>query len=31
MMVLGVAIREFDPRIEQVAWSLGASGYTVAR
>jgi putative spermidine/putrescine transport system permease protein len=30
MMVMGVAIREFDPRIEQVAWSLGASwGYTV--
>ena len=25
MMVMGVAIREFDPRIEQVAWSLGAS------
>ena len=30
MMVMGVAIREFDPRIEQVAWSLGASWrYTV--
>jgi ABC-type spermidine/putrescine transport system permease subunit II len=30
MMVIGVAIREFDPRIEQVAWSLGASWrYTV--
>jgi len=25
IMVLGVAIREFDTRIEQVAWSLGAS------
>ncbi|MGY3473535.1 ABC transporter permease [Bradyrhizobium ottawaense] len=25
IMVLGVAIREFDQRIEQVAWSLGAS------
>lgn len=25
MMVMGVAIREFDPRVEQVAWSLGAS------
>jgi putative spermidine/putrescine transport system permease protein len=25
MMVMGVAIRAFDPRIEQVAWSLGAS------
>ncbi|WP_076867156.1 ABC transporter permease [Bradyrhizobium mercantei] len=25
VMVLGVAIREFDPRLEQVAWSLGAS------
>ena len=32
MMVLGVAIRDFDPRIEQVAWSLGASwGYTMRR
>ena len=32
MMVMGVAIREFDLRIEQVAWSLGASWrYTVAR
>jgi putative spermidine/putrescine transport system permease protein len=32
MMVMGVAIREFDLRIEQVAWSLGASwSYTVAR
>ena len=32
IMVLGVAIREFDPRIEQVAWSLGASwGYTVRK
>jgi len=32
MMVMGVAIREFDPRIEQVAWSLGASwSYTVAK
>ncbi len=32
MMVMGVAIREFDPRIEQVAWSLGASwGYTVRK
>src|SRR5260370_6872741 len=32
MMVLGVAIREFDIRIEQVAWSLGASWwYTVRR
>ena len=32
MMVLGVAIREFDLRIEQVAWSLGASWrYTIAR
>jgi ABC-type spermidine/putrescine transport system permease subunit II len=30
MMVIGVAIREFDLRIEQVAWSLGASWrYTV--
>jgi putative spermidine/putrescine transport system permease protein len=25
MMVMGVAIRAFDLRIEQVAWSLGAS------
>ncbi|MBS0224283.1 MAG: ABC transporter permease [Proteobacteria bacterium] len=25
IMVLGVALREFDIRIEQVAWSLGAS------
>jgi ABC-type spermidine/putrescine transport system permease subunit II len=32
MMVLGVAIREFDLRIEQVAWSLGASWrYTIVR
>jgi putative spermidine/putrescine transport system permease protein len=32
MMVMGVAIREFDYRIEQVAWSLGASwSYTVAK
>lgn len=32
MMVLGVAIREFDIRIEQVAWSLGASwSYTVRK
>jgi ABC-type spermidine/putrescine transport system permease subunit II len=32
VMVLGVAIRDFDPRIEQVAWSLGASwGHTVRR
>jgi ABC-type spermidine/putrescine transport system permease subunit II len=32
MMVLGVAIREFDQRIEQVAWSLGASwSYTARR
>ncbi len=32
IMVMGVAIREFDPRIEQVAWSLGASwGYTVRK
>jgi ABC-type spermidine/putrescine transport system permease subunit II len=30
MMVMGVAIRSFDLRIEQVAWSLGASwSYTV--
>jgi ABC-type spermidine/putrescine transport system permease subunit II len=32
MMVMGVAFREFDLRIEQVAWSLGASwGYTVVK
>jgi putative spermidine/putrescine transport system permease protein len=32
MMVMGVAIREFDIRIEQVAWSLGASwSYTVRK
>lgn len=32
MMVLGVAIRGFDQRIEQVAWSLGASwGYTMRK
>ena len=32
IMVLGVAIREFDLRIEQVAWSLGASwAYTVRK
>lgn len=32
MMVLGVAIRSFDIRIEQVAWSLGASWiYTVRK
>ena len=32
MMMLGVAIREFDQRIEQVAWSLGASwGYTMRK
>jgi ABC-type spermidine/putrescine transport system permease subunit II len=32
IMVLGVAIRAFDPRIEQVAWSLGASwSYTVRK
>jgi ABC-type spermidine/putrescine transport system permease subunit II len=32
MMVMGVAIREFDSRIEQVAWSLGASwAYTVRK
>jgi len=32
LMVMGVAIREFDPRIEQVAWSLGASwSYTVRK
>ena len=32
MMVMGVAIRSFDLRIEQVAWSLGASwSYTVRK
>ncbi|MBV9836021.1 MAG: ABC transporter permease [Alphaproteobacteria bacterium] len=32
MMVLGVAVRDFDLRIEQVAWSLGASwSYTARR
>ena len=31
MMVMGVAIREFDPRIEQVAWSLGASWFYTVR
>ena len=32
LMVMGVAIREFDQRIEQVAWSLGASwSYTMAK
>jgi len=31
MMVLGVAIREFDIRIEQVAWSLGASWWHTVR
>lgn len=32
MMVMGVAIRAFDIRIEQVAWSLGASwSYTVRK
>jgi ABC-type spermidine/putrescine transport system permease subunit II len=32
LMVMGVAIQEFDPRIEQVAWSLGASwSYTVRK
>jgi putative spermidine/putrescine transport system permease protein len=31
MMVLGVAIREFDQRIEQVAWSLGASWFYTVR
>ena len=32
MMVMGVAFREFDLRIEQVAWSLGASwSYTVRK
>lgn len=32
IMVLGVAIRSFDQRIEQVAWSLGASwSYTMRK
>jgi ABC-type spermidine/putrescine transport system permease subunit II len=32
IMVLGVAIRSFDLRIEQVAWSLGASwSYTMRK
>ena len=31
MMVMGVAIRAFDPRIEQVAWSLGASWWHTVR
>ena len=32
IMVLGVAIRSFDLRIEQVAWSLGASwSYTIRK
>ena len=32
MMVMAVAIREFDLRIEQVAWSLGASwSYTMRK
>jgi putative spermidine/putrescine transport system permease protein len=32
IMVVGVAIRDFDVRIEQVAWSLGASwSYTIWR
>ena len=32
MMVMGVAVRDFDLRIEQVAWSLGASwSYTVIK
>ena len=32
MMVMGVAFREFDLRIEQVAWSLGASwGHTMVK
>lgn len=31
IMVLGVAIREFDVRIEQVAWSLGASWWHAMR
>ena len=31
IMVLGVAIRAFDLRIEQVAWSLGASWFYTVR
>ncbi|MCP1909518.1 ABC-type spermidine/putrescine transport system permease subunit II [Bradyrhizobium elkanii] len=31
MMMLGVAIREFDLRIEQVAWSLGAPWFHTVR
>ncbi|MDA9481300.1 hypothetical protein XI07_04490, partial [Bradyrhizobium sp. CCBAU 11445] len=31
VMVLGVAIREFDQRIEQVAWTLGASWFFTLR
>jgi ABC-type spermidine/putrescine transport system permease subunit II len=31
MMVMGVAIRAFDLRIEQVAWSLGASWWYTVR
>ncbi len=31
VMVMGVAIRTFDIRIEQVAWSLGASWATTCR
>jgi putative spermidine/putrescine transport system permease protein len=31
MMVMGVAIRGFDLRIEQVAWSLGASWWYTVR
>lgn len=31
MMVLGVAIRGFDVRIEQVGWSLGGSWFYTAR
>jgi putative spermidine/putrescine transport system permease protein len=32
MMVMGVAFREFDLRIEQVAWSLGAPwSYTIVK
>lgn len=31
VMVMGVAIRGFDVRIEQVAWSLGASWATTCR
>lgn len=31
IMVLGVAIRAFDARIEQVAWSLGASWWYTVR